>query len=121
MNPEQAFRTLMRGWERSDAGAVAALFAEDGSYEDPLLDATPVGPAAIGEAIMPAVRAIEGCKIEITNIISSGFTGFCEGIFTSHLAGESTRFDFPFAAVVEMRDEKISRLTEYFDTRPLPS
>jgi ketosteroid isomerase-like protein len=51
--------------------------------------------------------------------MQDGAIGFSEGVFTSRLAGESTRFDFRFAAVVEMRDGKIERLSEYFDTKPL--
>ncbi len=40
-------------------------------------------------------------------------------MFRSALADGGGRFDFPFAMVVELRDGRIARLTEYFDTAPL--
>jgi ketosteroid isomerase-like protein len=119
MDPEEALRSLMAGWERNDPDAVASLFGDGGAYEDPLLEERPVGPAAIREAIAPAMDAVEDCRVEIGLLMQDGATGFSEGVFTSRLAGESTRFDFRFAAVVEMRDGKIERLSEYFDTKPL--
>ena len=41
------------------------------------------------------------------------------GFFASKLREGGERFDFPFAILVELRDERIARLAEYFDTRPL--
>jgi ketosteroid isomerase-like protein len=119
MEPQEALRALMAGWERGDPDAVAGLFTDGGAYEDPLLEERPIGPAAIRAAIAPAMEAIEDCKVEIHRLVHDGSTGFCEGSFTSRVAGEPTRFDFGFAALVEMRDGRIDRLAEYFDTKPL--
>jgi ketosteroid isomerase-like protein len=52
-------------------------------------------------------------------MMEEGDIGLCEGYFAAALADSGGRLDFPFAAVVEMRDGRIARLAEYFDTRPL--
>jgi ketosteroid isomerase-like protein len=43
----------------------------------------------------------------------------CEASFLSELASGEGRFDFEFAMVIEVRDGQITRLCEFFDTRPL--
>jgi hypothetical protein len=42
-----------------------------------------------------------------------------EGSFTSRLADGSGRLDFTFAITVEMKQGRIARAAEFFDTRPL--
>jgi ketosteroid isomerase-like protein len=119
MSPGQALAALMAAWERGDPGAVAELFSDVGAYEDPLLEARLVGPQAIRAGVAEAMAAITDCHADIKNVVESGPLGICEGYFASRLADAEGRLDFAFAAVVEMREGKIARLTEYFDTRPL--
>jgi hypothetical protein len=42
-----------------------------------------------------------------------------EGFFASRLADGSGRLDFPFAITAEMRGDLVSRIGEFYDTRPL--
>src|SRR5215470_11523439 len=50
MKPAQAIRDVVTGWERLDSQLVAQLFADQGTYDDPLKDGRLVGPQAILEA-----------------------------------------------------------------------
>ena len=66
----------------------------------------------------PLVNALKAGGAQVLTVAADGATGLAEGTFASALR-EGGRLDFPFAMVVEMRDGRIARLSEYFDTRPL--
>jgi ketosteroid isomerase-like protein len=119
MTPREALTATFEAWERGDPEALAELFAADGVLEDPLKQGTIVGRAQILEQSRPAVAAVADCRISISHLVEHGDVGFCEGFFAARLVEPEGRLDFPFGAVVEMRDGKIARLAEYFDTRPL--
>jgi len=57
--------------------------------------------------------------IPLRLLVELGPTGFAEGDVRSVHAATGARFDFPFVMVIEMKDGKVARLTEYFDTHPL--
>ena len=105
MSPGEATTAVLDAWERGDAQAVAALFAPDGRYEDPLFPEPLVGPAAIHNAVAPAMAGLDEVQIPVTTVVESGDTAICEARF--------------LAMTVVVRDGKITRLTEYFDTRGL--
>jgi len=119
MTPREATEAVFEAWERSDADAVAALFTADGCYEDPLFPEAVVGPEAIRDAVAPAMEEIRDLRIPVRLIVEAGEIAICEASFLCELANGEGRFDFDFAMTVEMRDGKIARLTEYFDTRGL--
>lgn len=119
MTPREATEAVLDAWERSDPEAVAALFAGDGRYEDPLFPEALVGPDAIRAAVAPAMAELRNLEIPIRAIAEAGSVAICEASFRAELANGDGRFDFDFAMTVELRDGKIVRLTEYFDTRPL--
>lgn len=119
MTPTEAMQALFDAWEKGDPEAAAALFTPDGRYEDPLWPESRVGPEAIREGCAEGMGAITDCRIEVRAVLEEGSTCFAEGYFASVLRDSGSRFDFPFAALVEMHDGRIARLAEYFDTRPL--
>jgi ketosteroid isomerase-like protein len=119
MTASEALAASFAAWDRRDPDALADLFAEDGVLEDPLKPGTIVGREPIREATRPAMAALADCRVTIARMMEQGDVGLCEGYFASALAGSDGRLDFPFAAVIEMRDGQIARLAEYFDTRPL--
>jgi ketosteroid isomerase-like protein len=65
------------------------------------------------------MAALSECEVTLSAVVERGDLGLCEGMFRSALADGGGRFDFPFAMAVEVRDGRIARLTEYFDTAPL--
>lgn len=119
MTPSQALHAIVRGWEEADPDAIAAVFAEDGIFDDPLQPRRRIGPADIREACAGGIAAIRDCRIPIRTLVESGDIAFAEGEFRSMLVCGAARFDFPFVLVVEMKDGKVSRLAEYFDTQGL--
>jgi ketosteroid isomerase-like protein len=119
MTALEALRAVFAAWEAGDADALGPLFADDGAYLDPLKDGALIGRRSIVDANRDAMAAIEGCAITVSLALEDGERAVAEGIFSSRLAGSETRFDFPFVAVAELRDGRIVRLAEYFDTRPL--
>ena len=119
MNARDATVAVCQAWERSDAQAVADLFSEDGRYEDPLFPEVLVGPEAIRDGVAPAMAEITDLEIPIRYLAVDGDVAICEAAFLCKLAADGTRMDFDFAMAIEVRDGRIVRLREYFDTRPL--
>jgi ketosteroid isomerase-like protein len=112
-------RAVFKAWEEGDADALGDLFAEDGVYEDPLKERPLHGRDEIREGNRAAVAAIKDCAIRVDYELEQGPIALVVGYFASRLADGSGRLDFPFAALIEMSDGRIHRLTEFFDTRPL--
>ena len=119
MDARQAIVAVFEAWERDDAAGVAALFADDGGYESPFFTETQVGHGAIEATVRGGMDEIRGLRLPIRMLAGYGDVAICEAGFLSELASGEGRLDFEFAMVVEMRDGKIGRLCEYFDTRPL--
>ncbi len=119
MTPAEAVRALLRGWEVGDPDMVAELFAEDGVFDDPLQARRRIGPRDIREACADGMSKLRNCRIPVQHLIEHGNIAFVEATFESELSDSGTRFDFPFALVLEMTDGKVFRVAEYFDTRRL--
>jgi ketosteroid isomerase-like protein len=118
MKPAQAIRAVMTGWERLDPQQVAELFADQGTYDDPLKDGRLVGPSAILEANEKAMHDLLSCRIELSHVVETDQVALAEGEFHAVLRAGGT-LAFSFAVVLEVADGKVTRLAEYFDTRPL--
>ena len=119
MDAREATLAICEAWERDDAAAVAAVFAEDGRYEDPLFPEVLVGPDAIREGVAAGMAEIRNLSIPIKHLVSDGAVAICEASFLCELASGEGRFDFEFAMVIEVADGRVTRLCEFFDTRPL--
>jgi ketosteroid isomerase-like protein len=119
MGHMEAMRAVFDAWEAGDADALRELFCDDGIYVDPLKPATLTGVDEVVEGNRPAMAAIEDCRITVDVELKADMHAVVEGTFASRLVETGGRLDFPFMAVATMRDGRIERLAEYFDTRPL--
>lgn len=119
MTPTEALRAVCDAWEVGDPDAAADLFAANGVYEDPLYPEPLTGPQPIRAGLTAGMGAIEDCRVTLDPVIEDGDRVLAVGFFASRLREGGERFDFPFAILVEVRDGRIARLSEYFDTRPL--
>ena len=119
MTPSEAIRALGAAWDALDLEALVALFAEDGTVEDPLLPRPAAGREDVRKLYGPSMAELSTCRVTLGHVLERGDLGLAEGRFESVLAGGGGRLDFDFAMVVELRDGRIARLAEYFDTRPL--
>jgi ketosteroid isomerase-like protein len=121
MTPTEALRAVCDAWERGDPDAAAALFAPGGVYEDPLYPAPLRGRDEIRAGLTEGMAAISDCRVTLDPVLEDGRRVLAIGHFGSRLREGGERFDFPFAILVELSDDGIERLAEYFDTRPLPA
>lgn len=119
MTPREALEALGAAWDRLDVDALAAAFTDDGVVEDPLLPETARGREAIVALYTPSMAELSECRVTLGHVLESGDLGVAEGRFESVLAADGSRMDFDFAMLVELRDGRVARLAEYFDTRPL--
>jgi ketosteroid isomerase-like protein len=119
MKPLEALHAVFAAWEAGDADALADLFCADGAYVDPLKPEPLIGVEAVVEGNRPAMAAIADCRITVEAELSSGDRAVAEGLFASRLVDGGGRLDFPFMAIAELRDGRIARLAEYYDTGPL--
>jgi ketosteroid isomerase-like protein len=119
MTPIEALQAICEAWNRLDNDALAELFADDGVFEDPLHEKTLVGRDEIRAVNGPAMASLSECEVTLRTALEGGDLGLAEGMFRSALADGGARMDFPFSIAIELRDGRIARLTEYFDTAPL--
>jgi len=119
MTPREALVALGAAWDTLDVAALVAVFTDDGVVEDPLLPETARGRDAIRELYTPSMGELSECRVTLGHVLEAGDLGVAEGRFESVIAADGSRMDFDFAMLVELRDGKVARLAEYFDTRPL--
>lgn len=119
LSPSEAVRALLGAWELGDPDLAANLFAEDGVFDDPLQPRRRVGPRDIRAACAGGMAKLRFCRIPIRLLIEREDIAVVEASFESELADGGGRFDFPFTLVLEMKDGKVARVAEYFDTRRL--
>ena len=119
MTPIETLQAICEAWNRLDNDALAELFADDGVFEDPLHERTLVGREDIRATNGPAMAGLSECEVTLGAVLERGDLGLAEGTFRSALADGGGRMDFAFAIAIELRDGRIARLTEYFDTAPL--
>jgi ketosteroid isomerase-like protein len=118
MTPAEAIDRTFDAWRRLDVEALIELFGDDAGYEDPLFAAALIGHDQMRESIAPAMADLADCAITARRVVESGNTAMVEAEFRSGMVAGG-RLDFDFAMLVELRDGRITRLAEYFDTRPL--
>jgi aminomethyltransferase len=126
MTPRQALETYCDAFARREPDRIEPLFAEDAVFDLPLQDGRLHGREAIMAEMRTALRGLEDIEVELGHVMEGASDVFAEGVFRAapvaipaKLNGTPARLDFRFVAVVEMKDGKIARLTEHFDTRPL--
>jgi ketosteroid isomerase-like protein len=111
-------RAYCAAFERKERDAIVALFAPGGLFEFPLLGQRLVGHAEIGTGLDRVFAILDSCAIELADVKSSRSAAIAEGRLRARLRRGGERLDQPFALVLETRDDAVSRLTVYMDSRP---
>jgi aminomethyltransferase len=121
-----ALRAYCEAFARRAPEELGELFDQDAVLDLPLLDRPVVGRRAILEELRTAVRGLRNIEVNLAHVIGSGAEAFAEGTFRAeHIGmhaqvdGSPARLDFRFVVVVLMRGGRVSRWSEYFDTKPL--
>jgi aminomethyltransferase len=126
MTPAIAFTAYCEAFARGDHVAMADLFAEDGIFEASSLEQPVRGRENLKSQLRIISSSSKNIHTEIRIAIEHGERGHFEGAYEAEIIGTGGkidgsphRIDFKFVAVIEMRDGKIARLCEIFDTRPM--
>lgn len=126
MTPRQALELYCDAFARRAPEAIESLFAEDAVYDLPLHDGRVQGREAILREVRTALRGLKNIEVHLEHVLEQEDSVFAEGFFRSehigippHVDGTPHRLDFRFAVVVETSGGKVSRWSEYFDTKPL--
>jgi aminomethyltransferase len=126
MTPTTAFQDYCAAFCQGDHIAMTNLFTDDGVFEASSLEAPIRGRAELESQLRIISNSCKNIQAEIRVAIETGDRGHFEGTYEAEvlgtggkLDGSPHRIDFKFVAIVEMRDGKIARLSEIFDTRPL--
>jgi ketosteroid isomerase-like protein len=119
MTTGEALQAICEAWNRLDNDALADLFTDSGTFEDPLHERVLTGREDIRTVNAPAMASLSECEVTLSTVLEGGESGLAEGLFRSQLADGGARMDFPFAIAVELRGGLITRCTEYFDTAGL--
>src|SRR5881227_1715758 len=126
MTAGEALRAYCDGFERRAVDEFAHLFADDAVFDLPLHDGSIIGRSAIEDEIRTALRGLNNIKVILDHVIESDSEAFAEGILYAehvgippHVDGTPSRLDFKFVVIVSVSDGRITRWSEYFDTKPL--
>jgi ketosteroid isomerase-like protein len=119
LTPRDALVALGASWEALDIDRFVALFADDAVVADPLLPRDAEGVDDIRALYTDSMAELSECRVTLAHVLTSDHLGMAEGRFCSALAADGSRMDFDFAMTVEVRDGKVTRVAEYYDTRPL--
>jgi ketosteroid isomerase-like protein len=113
-----ALREYCEAFAACSAERAAAAFHDRALCEIPLIPGRLWGRDAIREALEPILADFESCEVKVGAVGERDGVAIGEGRLRAK-TGDGQELAFPFAAVVELDDGLIARLTEYFDTDPL--
>lgn len=126
MTPTQAFNAYCDAFSRGDHLAMADLFTADGVFEASALDTPIRGKANLQTQLRIISNSSRNICTELRVALEDSECGHFEGAYQAEIIGSGNkidgsphRIDFRFVAIVEMRDGRIARLSEIFDTRSL--
>lgn len=119
MNAREAIEELCAGWIAQDNQRIAAVFGVDGRFDDPLHERPLIGEADVLDANQSSVDELGDVGIELNWIIGDAERAVAEGRMIATVVADGSRMDFEFVMVAEAAGGRVTRVTEYFDTRPI--
>jgi steroid delta-isomerase-like uncharacterized protein len=105
-------------WSSGDPTQMAALYTEDGVYEEVPTGVVARGPDEITAFIADTYAAIPDARVTPRR----GFQAEDWAVMEADFSGESAEgasFSIPFVVVFELEGDKIVRETDYFDLNAL--
>jgi len=110
--------TWAEAWSSSDPAQVAALYAEDGVYEEIPTGVVAQGPEEIETFIADTFAAFSNVQVTPRTEFQAEEWAVMEADFSGESA-EGTDFSIPFIVVFELDGDRIARNADYFDLRSL--
>ena len=111
-------------WSSGDAGKILPLFTEDVHFEDVPLGVVTKGHAELRGFVTGMLGALADVRFEVTSrfVAADGTSGALEWIFHGRqvkdvpgLPATNTPFHVRGSSVVQFRDGKIARESDYWD------
>ncbi len=113
-------------FEKRDVAGMESLFAEEAIYELPLNDHAVVGRDNILKDLKTTFSGLKDIRISLDDVIADETGVSAEGTFYGQniaippmVDGRPSRLDFRFALCLDIEGGRITRYSEYFDTKPL--
>lgn len=109
---------MFDAWNSRDADKVAALFSEDGVYEDVAAGHISRGRAEVRKWAAGAFADIENFKIEVVSSSFHSGGGVAEWVWSGTDKGlfkTGKNFSVRGVSIIEVRRGKISRYKEFYD------
>jgi len=110
-------REFLAAWERRDTDFIVSCFTDDAVYHNISLEPL-VGRPAIRDFVAGHESVPPGW-IEIHHQLVSANVVMNERVDQMTLGGREV--DMPICGVFEIRDGRIARWTDYYDSAPLPA
>ena len=110
---EETMRRLLALWSIRDAGAMAALFAEDGVYDNVPSKNPMIGREAIRQWLEMCFQHLTRIDVEILNIANNGEWILCERI-DDHVSGDR-HMPLPVMNASRIVDGTIRIFRDYYD------
>lgn len=106
-----------RAWEDGNLDAIVADFAHDGVLHSP--GGRWQGQEAIRAAAANFLTLYEDVRVEITRVLLQGDEGAVEWTWNETRRSDGLRTSTEDGIIFTLRDGKILRWREYFDTAPI--
>jgi limonene-1,2-epoxide hydrolase len=110
-------REFVHAWERRDTDRIVAAFTDDAVYHNVSLEPL-VGKAAIRDFVT-RYEDVPPVRIDIHHQLASGNVVMNERVDHMHFDGRVV--DLPICGVFEIRDGRIARWTDYYDSAAFKS
>ncbi len=123
----RAVREWAAAWNTGDAGRMAALFTEDGAYEDHAFQVEFRGRDGIAQWVEITAGSIDDARVEVHEAFRHGDRIAVEWTFSGEdtaggLAGQpptGKSFSVPAASFFEVEGNKIRRVEDYYNLADL--
>jgi steroid delta-isomerase-like uncharacterized protein len=119
---ERTLEEWAAGWSAHDAERVAALFTDDCLYEDATMGVVNRGKEELRGFARAILEAFPDFTIDLTSRFAAGDWAATEWTMAGTHRGDlpglpatGKRFSLRGSTVVELRQDKIKRLTDYWD------
>lgn len=108
---------MVNAWNDLDADAIAELFAEDGTFQSMMMDEGLQGREAMREHFTRLLAGATMLKLELRNIAENNGSVFLERV--DYFTYKGKEGSLPVAAVLDIKDGKVSAWREYYDRSAL--
>lgn len=114
-------------WNTASPRKMAALFTEDGVYQDNAFQVAMTGPAGAAQWVTITEQSIKNAHVDVVDAFREGnkiavrwnFSGADTGAFAKDRPATGKSFNVPVTTVMDLNGGKIQHLTDYYNLADL--